>query len=353
MIKQWKFWLGLAISAVALYLTLRGIHFDEFAATLSQAQIAWLIPAFMALMVTLGIRTWRWSYLMDGTPFWTTFHALNIGYMLNSILPFRLGEIGRAYVIGERTNVRMTRSISTVVVERLLDLASVVALFAVFALFLPMPPQFSTAALAGAGVVIGLLVVAGVVIWQSNRVERILERIALRVPRLKAASLVRRFHDLMAGFQMIRSPRKLAVNLLLTAGVWLGTLLVAFFSMLAFLPARFDEVGLVVVLSNLGGALPSAPGGLGVVQFFAMQSLVIPFQVPEDVAVAYAFVWSLFQQFTLIVLGFIGLFRVGMSFASVTTTAQGQGQPLANDQQVGGQQTGGQQAGGQQAGVGK
>jgi uncharacterized protein (TIRG00374 family) len=334
--KQWKFWLGLAISAVALYLTLRGIHFDEIATTLSRAQIAWLIPAVAALMVTLAIRTLRWANLMDGTPFWTTFHAMTIGYMINSILPFRLGEIARAYVIGERTSVPMARSLSTVVVERLLDLATVVALFAVFTFFLPMPAQFASAALMGALVIIALLVVAGVIIWQSNRVERILERIAQRVPQLRAEVLVRSFHDLMAGFQIIRTPRKLAISLLLTAGVWLSTLFVAYFTMMAFLPARFDEVGLVVVLSNLGGALPSAPGGLGVVQFFAMQSLVIPFHVAEDVAVAFAFVWSLFQQFALILLGFFGLVRMGLSFNSVTAKVQ--------------QQTA--QPGGQQAGTG-
>lgn len=331
--KQWKFWLGLAISAIALYLTLRSIHFDEFATTLSRAQIAWLIPAVFALMVTLAVRAWRWSNLMDGTPYWTTFHAMTIGYMLNSILPFRLGEIGRAYVIGERTNVPMARALSTVVVERMLDLASVVAMFALFALFLPMPPQFSSAALMGALFIIALLVVAGGIIWQSSRVERILEHIAQRVPRLKAEALVRSFHDLMGGFRIIRSPRKLAIGLLLTAGVWVATLFVAYFTMLAFLPARFDEVGLVVVLSNLGGALPSAPGGLGVVQFFAMQSLVIPFNVPEDVAVAFAFVWSLFQQFALILLGFFGLVRVGLSFNSVTTKVQEQ-----TTSQPGGQQ---------------
>jgi uncharacterized membrane protein YbhN (UPF0104 family) len=110
--------------------------------------------------------------------------------------------------------------------------------------------------------------------------------------------------------------------LALTAGVWFATLFVAFFTLMAFKQARMDEVGLVVVLSNLGGALPSAPGGLGVVQFFAKQSLVIPFQVPEDVAVAFAFVWSLSQQIILIILGLFGLVRVGMTFSSVSSSTQ-------------------------------
>jgi glycosyltransferase 2 family protein len=321
-IRYWKLWLGLAISAVALFFTLRGIHFDEFSATLSRAQIIWLVPSCLMLLITLFLRTWRWSWLMGKTPFWTTFHALNIGYLLNSTLPFRLGEIGRAYVIGERTTVSMTRALSTVVVERMLDLSTIVLMFAAFTQFLPIPPEFSTAALTGGLVVVSLVAVFATAIWQSTRVEAWLEAITLRIPQLHAGAFVLRFRDLVDGFAIIRSPVSLAFSLLLTAGVWVASLLVAFFTMMAFKTARLDEVGLAVVLSNLGGALPSAPGGLGVVQFFAKQSLVIPFQVPVDIAVAFAFVWSLYQQLALIILGLIGLVRMGLSFANVSGSSR-------------------------------
>ena len=319
MIKNWKFWLGLAISAIALYFTLRGIHFDEFAATLASAQILWLIPAFFTLLLTLSLRAIRWSSLMGGTPFRITFHALNVGYMLNSILPFRLGEIGRAYVIGERTAVRMTRALSTVVVERIIDLASIVIMFVIFAQFIPMPPQFSAAALTGGGVVIVVLLASILAIWQSDAVETLLLRITRRIPRLNGDAMARRFRDIVGGFQVIRSPVKLAYNLVLTVGIWGTSLFVAFFTMMAFMQARIDQMGLTIVLANLGGAIPSAPGGLGVVQFFAKQALVIPFQVPEDIAVAFAFVWSLGQQLALIALGIVGLLQVGMTFSNVAT----------------------------------
>jgi uncharacterized protein (TIRG00374 family) len=321
-IKNWKMWLGIAISAVALYLTLRGVRFDEFGSTLAKAQVAWLLPAIGALFAALLLRAWRWAKLMGDPPFWITFHANNIGYMLNMILPFRLGEIGRAYVISERTEVRMTRALSTVVVERMLDLAAVVLMFALFAQFIPMPPAFSRAALMGAAVVVALVVAFALVIWQSQRVERLMTVVARRVPRLRVEVWIRRFRDLCDGFQAIRAPRRLAIILSITTLIWVATLAVGYFTMMAFMPASLDKVGLVVVLANLGGALPSAPGGLGVVQFFAKQSLVLPFQVPEDVAVAFAFVWSLFQQFLLIILGVIGLLRVGMSFASVTASSR-------------------------------
>jgi uncharacterized protein (TIRG00374 family) len=320
--RQWKFWLGILISILALYFTLRGIHFDELLATLAQAQILWLIPATLFLLLTLAVRTLRWASLMDGTPFGVTLHALNIGYMLNMLLPFRLGEIGRAYVIGERTPVRMTRALSTVVVERMLDLGAVVILFALLTQFIPIPASFSGAALAGGLLLILLVVVFAVVIWQAARVERWLDGLLRRMPGVHPEMWLRRFRDLVGGFQIIRTPRKLALSILFTALIWALQLVVTVIIMQAFMPARFDKAFSVLILSNLGGALPSAPGGLGVVQFFAKQSLVIPFNVAEDVAVAYAFVLSLYQEFVLILLGFWGLVRVGLTFASITASSQ-------------------------------
>jgi len=72
-----------------------------------------------------------------------------------------------------------------------------------------------------------------------------------------------------------------------------------------------EQAGLMLVTTNLGGALPSAPGGLGIVQGFAKTSLVIPSNLPEEPAVAFVFAWSLGQQLLLIVLGLISLARVG------------------------------------------
>jgi uncharacterized protein (TIRG00374 family) len=321
-LRNWKLWLGFAVSAVALYLTFRDIRLDEFFQQLAQAQVAWLLPALAALMVTLILRAWRWSTLMDHTPFGITFHALNIGYMLNMTLPLRLGEIGRAFVIGERTRVRMARALSAVVADRMLDLAAVVAMFAITAQFIPMPPAFSRAALIGGLLVFALLAAAGIAIWQAARVERLIASVAGRIVPGHTERLLRLFRDVIGGFRLMNTPGKLAIVAVSTAGIWLTTLLVAVFIMAAFMPASLDRAALVMVMANLGGALPSAPGGIGVVQGFARESLVIPFGVERSTAVAYAFVWSLSQQLVLIVLGLFGLARVGLSFAGVAGRSQ-------------------------------
>ncbi len=70
----------------------------------------------------------------------------------------------------------------------------------------------------------------------------------------------------------------------------------------------------MLVAANLGGAAPSAPGGLGIVQGFAKLALVLPFGLDEARATAFVFVWSLSQQLILIVLGLVGMARIGLSF---------------------------------------
>src|SRR5882724_1500141 len=126
-------WVGFAISGVALVLTLRHVDFGQLLTALAEAHLVWLVPAAVFWVVSYFARARRWSLFMGNTPFFMTVHAQNIGYLLNCTLPFRLGEVARAYVIGQKTRVSMARALSSIIVERVLDLATVVTMFVVFA----------------------------------------------------------------------------------------------------------------------------------------------------------------------------------------------------------------------------
>jgi len=317
MLKEWKFWLGMGISALALYFTLRDVDFSMFVRAIATAEVIWLLPAAACFLATLFIRAWRWAVLMGDAPLATAFHAMNIGYMLNMLLPFRMGELGRAVVIGQRTTVSTATAMSSVVVERLLDLIAVVLIFAGFAAFIPTDIALSRAAMLGAGLIVALVAALSVIIRHSARVEGMAARVLARLPRVDASHWLQRYRDFCAGFKLIGTPRRFFIAAVTTLGIWLVQALLAYFAMAAFLPARLDQAGLVLVAANLGGAAPSAPGGLGPVQFFARTALVVPFDVDLTQATAFVFVWSLSQQLSLIGLGFIGLVRIGLSFSQL------------------------------------
>lgn len=307
--------IGLAIAAIALYFTFRDIDFAALRNALVTANWTWFIPAAACFAIGLVSRAMRWSVIMGGTRLSTTFHAMNIGYMMNMLLPGRLGEIGRAYVIGERTPVSMTRAVSSVVVERLLDLAAVVVMLAVVAQFLPMSPALVRPAAISGVLVMVLISAVGVLIWQADRFERVLRSILARVPKLDTERWVARFRDLCAGFLAIGQPQRMLAIFVLTVLLWACAMLMAFLMMFAFVPARFDAASLMVIVANLGGAIPT-PGGVGPAQYFAKLALT-PFGVDEARGVAFVFVWWFAQLASLVALGFVGLFRVGMSLSQL------------------------------------
>jgi len=317
----WQVAVGLLVSAVALVVTFRHVNLGDFGRALASAHLVWLVPALACFFVTFALRALRWAVLLGGTPFWTTFQALNVGYMMNSILPLRVGEVGRAYVLCEQTGMRMARALSSVVVERVIDLASVVLLFAGFARLVPMPPAFSQAASLGAVAVVVAVVSGATLVWKADAAEALLRPWLGRVG-VRADWAWARFHEVCAGFRAVGSGGRLGAVVGLTLAIWAMTILIAYFAMAAFLEPDATAAGLVVVVSNLGGALPSAPGGLGVVQGFAKMALVAPFHVPEDRALAYVFVWSLGQQLFLVLLGLLALARLGMSLGQAKRKAE-------------------------------
>jgi uncharacterized protein (TIRG00374 family) len=320
-LKNWKFWLGIIISVVALFFTLRNVPFDAFVSALATANVAWFVPAFLALMFVLTIRAVRWATLMGNAPVGITFHAQNIGYMVNMVLPLRLGEIVRAFVIGQRTPVNTPTALSSIVVERLLDLAAVVLMFVGFAQFIPMDATLARAATVSAVLVVLLILVIGTVIWQSARMERLIETLLQRFNVPNTTAWTQRLRQFTQGFRLINTPQRFLIVLGCTVVTWLGNLACAYFTMAAFFPPRLDQAGLMLVAANLGGAAPSAPGGLGIVQGFAKLALVLPFGLDEARATALAFVWSLGQQLILIVLGLVGMVRIGLSFSQLQVSS--------------------------------
>lgn len=316
-------WLGIGLSVVAVVALVWRVSFRDVARALSTANVVWLLPALGLFFIMFGLRAWRWSVLLGGTRFMPTWHANIIGYFFNVTLPLRLGEIARCYVISKNTDVSFARAVSAVLVERLIDLGSVLLLFAWFARQVPMRASFTHAATIGSAAIVICLVVAVFVAVKGEALERVLAPRLARLGKTRADAWLKRSSDIRAGLRSVGSAKRIAQAVALTALIWAFTILIAAACLQAFLPTENDltRAGFVVVIANLGGALPSAPAGLGVVQGFATSALVVPFGVEDGQALAYVLVWTLGQQFVLIVLGFVSLGRVGLSFRQIRAGA--------------------------------
>ncbi len=314
---RWKLWASYGVSAIALVVVFRTAHFSELGSALREAKLVWLAPTLATLIGAQLVRALRWSILMKRSPIGITYHALTIGYMLNILLPFRLGEIARTYVMAQRSTITMPRALSAIVLERVLDLALSVLVLVAAMRVVPVPPTLQKAATGALAIVITIVTATGLLIWQAHRAETLLRRLLSRISVAAADRWTKRFVDLCDGFRDLGSARRVAAVIALTVISWALVYANIWTCLSMFLSPTPEEVLLVLAAMAFGAAIPAAPGGLGVVQAFAETALVIPFHEPKDRALAFVLVSTLGQQVVLVALGFFSLFRVGMSLGQV------------------------------------
>jgi uncharacterized protein (TIRG00374 family) len=122
--KRWRFWIGLLISVVFLWLALRGLSLAELVAELPGLNYWWLIPGIAVYFVAVWARSWRWHYLLrpiKAIPTGKLFPIVTIGYAGNNIFPARAGEVLRAVVLKRHEGVAISASLATIIVERVYD----------------------------------------------------------------------------------------------------------------------------------------------------------------------------------------------------------------------------------------
>ncbi|HEY9152937.1 MAG TPA: lysylphosphatidylglycerol synthase transmembrane domain-containing protein, partial [Anaerolineales bacterium] len=129
--KDIKRWLpGALISILLIAAILYFVNLPKMFAAIRSANYVIILIAFAIGFAWLWVRAIVWRTLLrERAPFWDVFHSLNIGYLLNAILPFRLGELGRAYMLSRKTDLTFVEILPTIVIERSMDLAITAAIF--------------------------------------------------------------------------------------------------------------------------------------------------------------------------------------------------------------------------------
>src|SRR5262249_39968665 len=118
----------------------RDTRWDEQWASLKSAHYGWLLPYVGFLLCVHMCRTLRWGHLLAGierVPFRRLNEASGIGFMMLLVLPFRLGEFARPFLIAQRSSIRRSAAMTTVVLERIVDGLTVATLLRVLIFFIP------------------------------------------------------------------------------------------------------------------------------------------------------------------------------------------------------------------------
>jgi glycosyltransferase 2 family protein len=265
---------GIAVSAAALWLTLRGKDLGRIAEEIARADYRWLWPYLVILAVIHLIRTVRWGILLEPVakvPFGRLNAVSAVGFMALIVLPFRLGEFARPYLVAQRPTLRVSAALSSVVVERVADGLFTAALLFVTLLAVPEGTR-GLHAFRAAGALVFLAfasLLAFLVLAYRNRARavrvthRVLDPISPRVAE-RAAGMMDAF---IQGLRLVPSRRKIAAFFALTLAYWAingwGIQLFArSFGFSLGVVDAFTVLGVLVV----GVMVPAGPGMVGTFQ---------------------------------------------------------------------------------------
>jgi len=284
---------------------------------LGLADRSFLALGMLLSLVWLGVRAQVWRTLLQNRAgYRDVFLTLNEGYLLNNLLPFRLGEVGRAFLLGRKANLDFWQVLPTVVIERMFDLAMALGLFVCT---LPFVAGVSWAgqAAAATAVVVGLGLLAVYLLARSRtRVTGWLERLGRRWPvvqKLTSGSLGAFFdglHILTDLRQFLQALAWILIN-------WAFSILLYY----VFLRAFFPQVSLlwavfVLGVGSLGIAAPSSPGAVGVFEAALVGALAV-FKADPSTATAFAITLHLSGYIFTGLIGGYALLREGETLASL------------------------------------
>lgn len=329
--KKIQFWVGIIVSAVCLLAVLYFANPAEIWKSLIESHYElWAITA-LSLVLFMVFRALRWRFMLnnklgseDLVSYGSVFHIQNIGYMLTNILPFRLGDVARAVLIGNVPPITISRGLSTMVAERVFDLLFFVILFP-FALSTvsEIPDDLrSVVFITGVLAILATLILVAAA-NQRTRALIIADLILQRISFLDSKSWIRRLGDLLLGLGVLTSWKDGIALIFLSILVWIPIILGYFFGMKAVnLNPTFMEALLVVCIAAFSVAAPSSPGQLGVFEASVTFAISGILSMPSAAAASFALLYHAINYIVIGALGVVGIIRTGETFGSVIASTR-------------------------------
>ncbi len=301
-----KLLIGTIVSVAFLYLAVRGIAWSDFAEALRRTRWIYLVPGIAFTMLGHFSRSVRWKFMMLPVkdckirPLWS---ATAIAFMVNNLLPARLGEFVRAIAIGRTENISKSAAFATIVYERVVDVFVLIVLiwYCMVTVSAPAWLERSTEFLVAFNVALFALLFA-MVRWR-RRFRSLLARAMRPLPTTTQRRVHGSADSFIDGLAVVSRPRLGIAIAALSVVVWGSATLGVYFSVLAFdLPVAFTASIFVLVSISLGSMIPSAPAFLGTMQYAIVLGLGL-YGIERSQALAVSAVYHATQFFPITLTG--------------------------------------------------
>jgi len=329
-----SFIVGLIISAAALYFAFRDVPLGDLANYLASINYVWVLPALGLVIISFYLRALRWRLILASTKEITigrAFHPMMIGFMINCVLPGRLGEIARPIILQKKEQVAFTIGLATVAAERIFDICLLLVLFIITVSAIEIRPDINVAfgeyhlnratldTIFSGMLKLGFVLIAGVILVTIGSVRDFFYRIIRYIPNLfffagrNIREVIRRrmcepligiLENIAQGFTLVRYPGKIILSSILSFLIW-GLIALSYYLFSLGSPGidmTFFELSVVMVIICFFISLPSVPGWWGLWEAAGVFALSL-FGVSAKEAAGFTLANHALQVFPVILVG--------------------------------------------------
>lgn len=339
---------GTAVSITTLYFAFRNVPIRELLGYLRSINYIWLIPTVAAILFAFGLRTARWRFILASNypvGFWQAFHPLMIGFMINCILPGRVGEVARPLVLNRKEAVPVSTGLATVAVERIFDLIILLVLFLTVSAFVRIEPGFNVTyggyrldyelliTVFNGMLKIGTLMVIGLLLISLGKTRELVNELILSAPKLLffaskpsrdwvkekvCRPAVRIIENIASGMALIKDPKRIMICFIYSLAVWFFTALSYYLFSIGCpeINLTLSEITAVMVIICFVIALPSVPGYWGLWEAGGIFAMLL-FGVSENQAAGYTLANHAVQIVPVVFIGLISAWISGVNIRQV------------------------------------
>lgn len=335
--KIFKFLIGTLISAFFIYLAFKDIRFVELWQSILDSNWLWLIPAIAAHILSYWIRAVRWRYLLSDVKdvkLSNLYSAVMVGYMALNIFPLRLGEFFRAYVIGKTENISRTTSFATIVVERIVDILTLLLLLIGAIVLNPhlAEREFLGRTLSSSGTIIlvgTLLVLAGLLfpLFARETAKKIAMIFLNKLPENLTEKLMGILRSFWIGIASLQKTEQFIPIIVSSLVMWFCFIANLYFTIYTFgiedkIGELFPATLVIIVVGGISVMIPAGPGSVGTLDaaykeilIFLSNGAILP-----NLALGFALVNHYITQFIPInIIGFYYFWKEKLSFSRIQT----------------------------------
>ena len=344
-----SFFSGITLSLIAFYFAFRNVPFADLIVYLGSINYLWVLPSTLLVLISFVLRAVRWQLILNSNQkigFLSSYHPLIIGFMINCILPGRVGEVARPVILKKKDNVPFSIGLATVVAERIFDLFILIILFIFFLSSAKIDPDLiiefgnyslnsKTLEIVFSGMIkLSILLFVGIIIIGFDFTRKIINRITMGMPSLLfffgvsfkkkiqdkvCTPVVKIIENFASGFSFIKSPKLILICIIFSVIIWVLSALTYYVFSLGCpgINLSFAEITSVMLIVCFFIALPSAPGFWGLWEAGGVFAMLL-FGVSEREAAGFTLANHAIQMFPVIIMGLISALITGVDIRRVS-----------------------------------